>query len=148
MVRIWVRSTKKWPTCGHFVFLPFTCVECSMVFTRAGNLNQHMVTHSGKKPFACSQCSASFHNHPASNIRWEHTAMINILSVVNVGKILPAAQTLKDICKLTVEKNIPVLIVEKRVHIHPASRHTWQHTQGRSHSLALSVAMHLLNPVN
>ena len=107
-----------------------------------------MLTHSGKRPFPCTQCSASFHNHPASNVRWEHTAIVNILSVVNVGKILPAAQTVKDICKLTVEKNIPVLNVGKHVHIHLASRHTWQHTQARSHLLVLSVAKHLLNPVN
>ena len=34
-----------------------SCTQCKCACTSAGNLKRHMLTHSGAKPFNCSQCN-------------------------------------------------------------------------------------------
>lgn len=39
---------------------PFACTECSASFSTKNNLIVHQRSHSGEKPYACGECSASF----------------------------------------------------------------------------------------
>ena len=39
---------------------PFSCSECSKSFSRLSILKQHMIYHTEEKPFSCSECSKSF----------------------------------------------------------------------------------------
>uniref|UniRef100_A0A1I7W389 Zinc finger protein n=1 Tax=Loa loa TaxID=7209 RepID=A0A1I7W389_LOALO len=39
---------------------PLSCSECTMNFTRADYLNEHMKIHSNRRPFSCSECAANF----------------------------------------------------------------------------------------
>ena len=38
---------------------PFSCTQCNLSCTQAGELKQHLMTHSGEKPFNCTQCKYS-----------------------------------------------------------------------------------------
>ena len=38
---------------------PFVCTQCNYSCTTAGSLKQHMQTHSGEKSFNCTQCNYS-----------------------------------------------------------------------------------------
>ena len=40
--------------------LDLICKQCGKVFRQIRFLKQHMITHSGAKPFKCEQCSKSF----------------------------------------------------------------------------------------
>jgi hypothetical protein len=39
---------------------PFSCSRCTKYFSRASNLESHLIIHTGVKPFSCSQCEKSF----------------------------------------------------------------------------------------
>ncbi|CAJ1082940.1 zinc finger protein 2 homolog [Xyrichtys novacula] len=39
---------------------PFSCSECSLRFTQKGSLTRHMTVHIEKKPFGCSVCGEKF----------------------------------------------------------------------------------------
>nr|XP_054760316.1 uncharacterized protein LOC129266486 [Lytechinus pictus] len=43
-----------------FVGRPHACSDCDKRFSRLSLLKEHMYTHTGKKPFACSLCPSSF----------------------------------------------------------------------------------------
>nr|XP_019530107.2 zinc finger and SCAN domain-containing protein 2-like [Aedes albopictus] len=45
----------KWPEASKF-----ECVECSKSFSTKTNLNRHVQTHNGNKPFVCPLCSKGF----------------------------------------------------------------------------------------
>lgn len=49
-----------------------SCPHCPKVFSRRGNLQAHLLVHSGERPFTCEYCSSTF-NHP-SNLK-KHTRM-------------------------------------------------------------------------
>ena len=38
---------------------PFGCTQCNNAFTTPGSLKKHVLTHSEEKPFRCEQCSYS-----------------------------------------------------------------------------------------
>lgn len=38
----------------------FKCKLCSKTFSEKGNLKQHMVVHTGERPYTCSYCDATF----------------------------------------------------------------------------------------
>jgi uncharacterized Zn-finger protein len=39
---------------------PFSCSQCTKSFSRASNLESHLIIHTGVKPLSCSQCEKSF----------------------------------------------------------------------------------------
>ncbi|GMR31332.1 hypothetical protein PMAYCL1PPCAC_01527, partial [Pristionchus mayeri] len=50
------------------------CSECGKKFARQQTLNNHMLIHSGEKPFVCEYCGMSFHLHSTryTHIRFVH----------------------------------------------------------------------------
>lgn len=38
----------------------FLCSECGKAFQNKANLSQHMIRHTGDKPFACKECPSQF----------------------------------------------------------------------------------------
>ncbi|KRT79788.1 zinc finger protein [Oryctes borbonicus] len=42
---------------------PYQCTECSKRFIGKPQLKQHLLVHSGLKPFVCSVCAKAFNNH-------------------------------------------------------------------------------------
>ncbi|XP_062260306.1 zinc finger protein 771-like [Platichthys flesus] len=40
----------------------FICSKCGNRFTRRGDLNRHMMRHTGEKPFSCSECGNKFND--------------------------------------------------------------------------------------
>ena len=41
---------------------PFTCTQCLKAFSQGENLKMHLRTHSGEKSFPCTQCPKHFSN--------------------------------------------------------------------------------------
>ena len=41
---------------------PYSCSQCEKRFTQAGNLKAHMMTHAGEKPHSCPLCNKCFTN--------------------------------------------------------------------------------------
>lgn len=39
---------------------PFSCAECSKSFTQKSTLKQHMYTHTGERPYVCEVCNRGF----------------------------------------------------------------------------------------
>ena len=39
---------------------PFACIQCSRAFSQAEHLKQHVRTHAGEKPLACTHGSKAF----------------------------------------------------------------------------------------
>ena len=39
---------------------PYKCNQCPHATTQAGHLKAHMMQHTGKRPFSCPQCEKSF----------------------------------------------------------------------------------------
>lgn len=46
---------------------PFRCEICTAAFAQKNNLNNHMRLHTGQKPFRCEPCQKSFHSKNALN---------------------------------------------------------------------------------
>lgn len=45
---------------SHIGFKPFECTYCHKRFTQGGNLTTHLRLHTGEKPFTCNICNRSF----------------------------------------------------------------------------------------
>lgn len=43
-----------------FRFSAFLCSECGKAFNNRSNLRQHLIRHSGEKPYPCNQCPSRF----------------------------------------------------------------------------------------
>ena len=52
----------------------FKCEECSQAFQGKSNLDSHMMTHTGEKPFACPHCDyrAAQKVHVTTHIKGVH----------------------------------------------------------------------------
>ena len=62
---------------------PFECTQCDKAFTRKDHLNYHLRTHVGEKPFQCDRCQKRFTGK--SDLTYQ---VINLLSAINVVKYL------------------------------------------------------------
>ncbi|KAM9385903.1 uncharacterized protein KZ484_007500 [Pholidichthys leucotaenia] len=55
----------------------FSCCACGKRFGRRGNMNRHMMTHTGEKPYSCAVCSENFTRKENLNSHMRiHTARV------------------------------------------------------------------------
>ncbi|KAJ2814408.1 hypothetical protein GGI24_006401 [Coemansia furcata] len=60
-------------TDGKCVEFPCTYPNCDKTFARRGNVNAHMLTHTGERPFQCDACDKCFsRNHDLTRHRKGH----------------------------------------------------------------------------
>ena len=66
-------TSKFWP-----LYL-IQCPQCGKKFSKTSNLNRHMISHNGGKPFKCQVCNAKFKrsDYLADHCRREHEKLVN-----------------------------------------------------------------------
>lgn len=83
---------------------PFKCPCCPIAFAQKSNLDTHIVKHSGCKPFHCKPCQKSFHSASALYAHKRNHNIIELIKCELCGRLCTTEKTLLDHC--SIEHNI------------------------------------------